>query len=160
MLVNTTTEPVSAAVTAVVSAAGTISSQILLLVVLDIQVLQLLRSLLLRQSVLVLEQLPRVQLLVNGSINSTTITNAGFGYTRTAPPQVLVSSPALSVEKLTGITAVAGFAATPPVLPQQLELVETLLPLRSVSQHLALQDFKKVIQSSSRILVLEMVLDL
>ena len=113
LLVNTTTEPVSAGVTAVVSSTGTISS-------LDVTSGGAGYS----GSATVKIAAPKAVgvgvgttatgtvAIVNDFINSASVTNAGFGYTRTAPPQVIVSSPSISVEKVTGITAVAGFAAT------------------------------------------------
>ena len=113
LLVNTSTEHVSAAVTAVVSSTGTISS-------LDVTeggagysgsaTLKIAAPK--AVGVGVGTTATGTVAIVNDFINSASVTNAGFGYTRTAPPQVLVSTPSLSVETLTGITAVAGFAAT------------------------------------------------
>ena len=113
MLVNTSTEHVSAAVTAVVSSTGTISS---LNVTEDGAGYSGSATLKIAApkavGVGVGTTATGTVAIVNDFINSASVTNAGFGYTRTAPPQVLVSAPALSVETLTGITAVAGFAAT------------------------------------------------
>ena len=113
LLVNTTTEPVSAAVTAVVSAAGTISSLNITSggsgysgsATIKIAAPKAV-------GVGVGTTATATATITNGSISAVSITNAGIGYSQTVPPQVIVSSPAISVESLTGITAVAGFAAT------------------------------------------------
>ena len=45
----------------------------------------------------------------NGSVNGFTITNPGFGYSQTNPPQVIVSLPdTLNRELITGITSIKG----------------------------------------------------
>ena len=46
----------------------------------------------------------------NGSISSPTITNAGFGYTISNPPQVIVAYPSPIVEKISGASLVQGFS--------------------------------------------------
>ena len=48
--------------------------------------------------------------IVGGSISSTNITSPGFGYTTTNPPQVIVSYPDIQVEQVTNITTVEGFS--------------------------------------------------
>ena len=48
--------------------------------------------------------------IVDGSISSTNITNSGFGYSSTNPPQVIVSYPDIQVEQVTNITTVEGFS--------------------------------------------------
>ena len=113
LLVNTTTEPVSAAVTAVISSTGTISS-------LDITdggsgysgsatiKISAPKSI----GVGIGTTATATATITNGSISAVSITNAGFGYTHTAPPQVIVSSPSVSIENLAGITDIVGFAAT------------------------------------------------
>ena len=45
----------------------------------------------------------------NGSLNTVTITNPGFGYTQTKPPQVIAPSPTLKKEDIDLITNVQGF---------------------------------------------------
>ena len=47
--------------------------------------------------------------ITNGVITSTTITNPGFGYTRSAVPQVLVPLPNAVKEDIDTITTVEGF---------------------------------------------------
>lgn len=113
ILVNTSTEPVSAAVTAVVSVAGTISS-------LDITAGGSGYS----GSATIKIASPKevgvgvgttataTATITNGTISAVTLTNAGLGYTTSAPPQVLVSAPAISYENLSEITTVIGYAAT------------------------------------------------
>ena len=44
-----------------------------------------------------------------GRLNTVTITNPGFGYTQTKPPQVLAPSPTLNKEDIDLITTVEGF---------------------------------------------------
>ena len=48
--------------------------------------------------------------IVNGSINSSTIVEQGLGYSQTNPPQVLVPTPSPTYENITGITNVEGFS--------------------------------------------------
>jgi len=51
--------------------------------------------------------------VTNGSLTTpVTITNSGFGYTQTNPPQVLTPTTNVSYENITDMTAVAGFAGT------------------------------------------------
>ena len=114
LIVNTTSDPVSAAITAVVSAAGTISSFTItdggsgyVGASTDIKI-----SAPKAVGVGVGTTATATANITNGSISSVTIVNAGFGYTHTAPPQVLTSLPNVSVENITGISAVAGFAGT------------------------------------------------
>ena len=45
----------------------------------------------------------------NGRLNTITITNPGFGYTQTKPPQVIAPSPTLNKEDVDLITTVEGF---------------------------------------------------
>ena len=45
----------------------------------------------------------------NGSLNTVTITNPGFGYTQTKPPQVLAPSPKVNKEDVDLFTVVDGF---------------------------------------------------
>ena len=48
--------------------------------------------------------------VVNGSIDSTvTITDAGFGYSQSNPPQVIIEDPIFETEKITSIRNVQGF---------------------------------------------------
>ena len=47
--------------------------------------------------------------ITNGVITGTTITNAGFGYTSTAVPQVIVQLPRAIKEDIDGITTVEGY---------------------------------------------------
>jgi hypothetical protein len=114
LIVNTTTDPVAAAITAVVSAAGTISSFTITSggsgyvgASTDVKI-----SAPKAVGVGVGTTATATATITNGSISALSITNAGFGYTHTAPPQVLTSFPKVSVENLSGITAVAGFAGT------------------------------------------------
>ena len=44
-----------------------------------------------------------------GRLNTVTITNPGFGYTQTKPPQVLAPSPSLNKEDVDLITTIEGF---------------------------------------------------
>ena len=48
----------------------------------------------------------------NGEIDSVTIVDGGMGYATTLPPQVIVSSPPISIETVATIDTVVGFAAT------------------------------------------------
>lgn len=48
--------------------------------------------------------------IVNGQITSTTIVNPGFGYTQSAPPQVLAPLPSIVKEDVNTITTVEGFS--------------------------------------------------
>jgi hypothetical protein len=114
LIVNTSSDPVSAAITAVVSAAGTISSFTItdggsgyVGASTDVKI-----SAPKAVGVGVGTTATATATITNGSISSVTIVNAGFGYTHTAPPQVLTSFPKVSVENISGITAVAGFAGT------------------------------------------------
>ena len=47
--------------------------------------------------------------VVNGSITRIDVVNSGIGYTHTAPPQVIIELPAFKTEKITEITNVEGF---------------------------------------------------
>jgi len=48
--------------------------------------------------------------VVNGSIDTVvTITNAGFGYSQTNPPQVIIEDPIFETEKITSIENVQGY---------------------------------------------------
>jgi hypothetical protein len=114
LIVNTTIDPVAAAITAVVSTAGTISSFTITSggsgyvgASTDVKI-----SAPKAVGVGVGTTATATATITNGSISSISITNAGFGYTHTAPPQVLTPLPKVSVENLSGITAVAGFAGT------------------------------------------------
>ena len=114
LIVNTTSDPVAAAITAVVSAAGTISSLSITSggsgyvgSSTDVKI-----SAPKAVGVGVGTTATATATISNGSITSLTITNSGFGYTHTAPPQVITSTPVVSFETLTDINAVAGFAGT------------------------------------------------
>ena len=114
LIVNTSSDPVAAAITAVVSAAGTISSFTItdggsgyVGASTDIKI-----SAPKAVGIGVGTTATATATITNGSISSVTIVNPGLGYTHTAPPQVLTSLPSVSFENLTGITAVAGFAGT------------------------------------------------
>ena len=48
--------------------------------------------------------------IVNGSITTTTIVNPGFGYTSDTPPQVIAPTPLLQTELIQNITSVEGFS--------------------------------------------------
>jgi hypothetical protein len=48
--------------------------------------------------------------ITNGQITSTTITNPGFGYNQSAPPQVLTPLPSFTKEDINNITTVQGFS--------------------------------------------------
>jgi len=114
LIVGTTSDPVSAAITATVSAAGTISS----FTIVDGG------SGYVGSSTDVKISAPKAigvgvgttatatATITNGAITSVSIVNAGFGYTHTAPPQVLTSFPPVSYEIISNITTVAGFAGT------------------------------------------------
>jgi len=47
--------------------------------------------------------------ITNGSLTSTTITNPGLGYSAFTPPQVIVELPTFETEKITSISNVEGF---------------------------------------------------
>ncbi len=47
--------------------------------------------------------------ITNGSISSINITNAGFGYSNVTPPQVIIDLPSFETEKITSISNVEGF---------------------------------------------------
>ena len=114
LIVGTTSDPVAAAITAVVSAAGTISSFTITSggsgyvgSSTDVKI-----SAPKAVGVGVGTTAIATATVTNGAITAVSLTNAGFGYTHTAPPQVLTSFPAVSFETLSGISAVAGFAGT------------------------------------------------
>ncbi len=106
------TDPVAAAITAVVSAAGTISS----LTINDGG------SGYTGSSVSVSIAAPKAigvgvgttatatVSVTNGALDTATITNPGFGYTQTNPPQVLAPTTNTSYENITGIDDVEGFS--------------------------------------------------
>ena len=48
----------------------------------------------------------------NGNITGLTVTNAGFGYTPDAPPQVIVELPNIVHESIENITSISGFDGT------------------------------------------------
>ena len=110
LIISGTPDPVSAAVTAVVSIAGTIQS-------LSINSIG---SGYIGASINVSISSPsRVGVgigttasasisIVNGSLSTVTINNPGFGYTSSNPPQVLVPLPDPTYENITNITGVAG----------------------------------------------------
>ena len=110
-IISGQSNPVSAAITATVSAAGTIT---------DLTIVSGGSG---YESVPTLKiQAPPTQTGVgigttatatvtinNGSVNGITITNPGLGYSQTNPPQVIVSLPsALKSERVTGITSIKG----------------------------------------------------
>ena len=113
ILVNTSTEPVSAAATAVVSSTETITS-------LDITVGGAGYS----GSATVKIAAPKevgvgvgstataTATVTAGAISALTITSAGEGYSQSNPPQVLISAPPISYENLTEISSVIGYAGT------------------------------------------------
>ncbi|MEC8551849.1 MAG: hypothetical protein VXY93_15240, partial [Pseudomonadota bacterium] len=47
--------------------------------------------------------------ITNGSISSINVTNAGFGYSNVTPPQVIIDLPPFKTEKVTSISNVEGF---------------------------------------------------
>jgi hypothetical protein len=113
LIVNKDYEPISAGVTATVSAAGTISaltvtnpgygytgSSILVKIAPPSAISSGIGS-----------TATAVMLIENTSISYAgyTITNPGSGYTYTAPPQVLVKSPPLNIETITNVGDVEGF---------------------------------------------------
>jgi hypothetical protein len=114
LIVSGADDPVSAAVTAVVSAAGTVQS----LVITNIG------SGYTGSSINVnISSPPKIGAgigtvatasisIVNGSLSSTTITNPGLGYTTNNPPQVLVPLPSPIYENITNITGIAGTIGT------------------------------------------------
>jgi len=105
-------DPVAAAITAVVSAAGTISSLTIgnggsgytgASVSLSIAAPK-------SVGVGVGTTATATATITSGSIASVTITNPGFGYTNTNPPQVLAPTSNVSYENITNITTVNGFS--------------------------------------------------
>jgi hypothetical protein len=114
LIVGTTSDPVAAAITAVVSAAGTISSFTItdggsgyVGSSTDVKI-----SAPKAVGVGVGTTATATATVTNGTITAVSISNAGFGYTHTAPPQVLTSFPSVSFENISNMTAVAGFAGT------------------------------------------------
>jgi len=118
LIIPENTDPISAAVTAIVSSAGTIQS-------LSINNVG---SGYTGSSVTVSISNPKASIVgfgttlsvgvgttatasisvVNGSLSVVTITNPGSGYTITQPPQVLVPYPKVTYEEITSISGVAG----------------------------------------------------
>ena len=47
--------------------------------------------------------------ITNGSISAINVTNAGFGYSNVTPPQVIIDLPSFKTEKITSISNVEGF---------------------------------------------------
>ena len=47
--------------------------------------------------------------ITNGSISAINVTNAGFGYSNVTPPQVIINLPTFKTEKITSISNVEGF---------------------------------------------------
>ena len=47
--------------------------------------------------------------ITNGSISAINVTNAGFGYSNITPPQVIINLPSFKTEKITSISNVEGF---------------------------------------------------
>jgi hypothetical protein len=111
-LIVESTNPVSAGLTAVVSAAGTIQS---LSIVnpgsgyngssIDVKI-----SSPQNVKVGVGSIATAVATIVNGSLSSATIINPGLGYTISSPPQVIVANPPFGVEKIDDIVNIEGFA--------------------------------------------------
>ena len=104
------TDPVSAAVTAVVSTAGTISSMSVVNFGTGYSGSATIK--IASQSTIgvgVGSTATATVSIVGGSITTPVITNPGFGYTSSNPPQVIVSYPDIQVEKVTNITTVEGF---------------------------------------------------
>ena len=48
--------------------------------------------------------------LSNGQVTSVSITNAGFGYTNTNPPQVIIETPRVASENISNVSNVQGFS--------------------------------------------------
>ena len=106
-------DPVSAGITAVVSAAGTISSLDIVsagsgytsTAIIKISAPQSI-------GVGIGTTATATVSITNGQISSTTIVNPGFGYTSSIPPQVIVSLPEIDYELISGINSnnVTGFS--------------------------------------------------
>ena len=110
IIISGAADPVSAAVTAVVSAAGTIQSLSINNVGSGYTGSSLNVS---------ISSPPRIGVgvgttatasisIVNGSLSTATINNSGFGYSTAHPPQVLVPLPDPTYENITNITGIAG----------------------------------------------------
>jgi hypothetical protein len=111
-LVVQSINPVSAGLTAVVSAAGTIQSLSItnagsgyIGTSIDVKI-----SAPKNIKVGVGSVATATATIVNGSLSSTTIINPGLGYTITSPPQVIVDNPPFEFEKVNDIINVEGFA--------------------------------------------------
>ena len=112
LIVNTSGDPVAAAITAVVSAAGTVSSLNVVsggsgytgsTVTVKLSAPQAL-------GVGVGTTATATLSVVNGALSGTAnITNSGLGYTWTVPPQVLAPITAASFENVTGGNIIQGF---------------------------------------------------
>ncbi len=110
LIISGTPDPVSAAVTAVVSIAGTIQSLSInnagggyVGASINVSI-----SSPMRIGVGIGTTANASISIVNGSLSAVTINNPGFGYTTSNPPQVLVPLPDPTYENITNITAVAG----------------------------------------------------
>ena len=111
-LVVDVNDPVSAAFTATVSAAGTISAITTTNVGLGYSVssLPVKFSAPSRIGVGIGSTASATATIVNGSVTSVSIDNAGFGYTSTNPPQMIIEIPKASTELITTIENVQGFS--------------------------------------------------
>jgi len=105
-------EPVSAAFTATVSAASTISAITISNVGLGYtgSTLPVKISAPSRIGVGIGTTATAEATISGGTISSVTITNPGFGYTFTNPPQVIIETPKASKELITGIQNIQGFS--------------------------------------------------
>jgi hypothetical protein len=111
IIIDEYTDPVSVAITAIVSAAGTVQSLVIgdpgngydnVSTTIKISAPQ-------RIGVGVGTTATATVTVSNGQISSTQITNPGFGYTFTSPPQVILSLPSPSIEIVLDSLVVSGF---------------------------------------------------
>ena len=110
LMVSGTSDPVSAAVTAVVSAAGTIQSLSINSSGSGYRGSSVNVSISAPSTIGVgIGTTAKATIsIVNGSLSTVTITNPGLGYTRSNPPKVLVPPPSSIYENITNITGIAG----------------------------------------------------
>jgi hypothetical protein len=110
LIVSGISDPVSAAITAVVSSAGTIQSLSINSVGSGYTASSLNVSIASprRIGIGIGTTATATLTILNGSVSSATIVNPGFGYSTSNPPQVIVPLPDPIYENITNITGVAG----------------------------------------------------
>ena len=110
-LIVQATDPVSAAITAIVSAAGTISSLTISSGGSGYSGSETIKISSPRSTGVGIGTTALASItIVNGSVSSATIINEGLGYLTQNPPQVLVSYPDIKIEQVTDISVIQGFS--------------------------------------------------